>query len=50
MALKVIERIDGRLKFLWRKHKILTPALRRLLCNDLIQLHLIMPVLPGILI
>ena len=37
MALKVIERINGRLKFLWCKHKFFTPALRRLLCNALIQ-------------
>ena len=31
MALKVIEKINGRLKFLWRKNKFLTPPLRRLL-------------------
>ena len=39
MALKVIDKINGRLKFLWRKHKFLTPSLRRLLCNALIQPH-----------
>ena len=39
MALKVIDKINGRLKFLWRKHKFLTPPLRRLLCNALIQPH-----------
>ena len=39
MALKVIQKINGRLKFLWRKHKFFTPPLKRLLCNALIQLH-----------
>ena len=39
MELKVIEKINGRLKFLWRKHKFLIPPLRRLLCNALIQPH-----------
>ena len=39
MDLKVIERINGRVKFLWRKHRFLTPARRRLLCNALIQPH-----------
>ena len=39
MALKVIDKINGRLKFLWRKHKFVTPSLRRLLCNALIQQH-----------
>ena len=33
MALRVIVKIYGRLKFLWRKHGFLTPALRRLLCE-----------------
>ena len=37
MALKVINKINSRLKFLHRKNKFLTPALRRLLCNALIQ-------------
>ena len=31
MALKVIEKINGRHKFLWRKNKFLTPPLKRLL-------------------
>ena len=39
MALKTIEKINGRLIFLWRKNKFLTPALKRLLCNALIQPH-----------
>ena len=39
MALKVINKINSRLKFLHRKNKFLTPALRRLLCNALIQLR-----------
>ena len=39
MALRVLEKINGRLKFLWRKNKFLTPPLKRLLCNDLIQPH-----------
>ena len=39
MALKVIEKINGRLKFLWRKNKLLTPPLNRLVCNALIQPH-----------
>ena len=39
MALKTIEKINGRLKFLWRKNKFLTHPLKRLLCNDLIQPH-----------
>ena len=37
MALKVIVKINSRLKFLHRKNKFLTPAVRRLLCNVLIQ-------------
>ena len=39
MALKVINKINSRLKFLGRKNKFLTPALRRLLYNALIQPH-----------
>ena len=39
MALRVLEKINGRLKFLWRKNKFLTPPLKRLLCNALIQPH-----------
>ena len=39
MAVKVINKINSRLKFLHRKNKFLTPALCRLLCNALIQPH-----------
>ena len=39
MALKVINKINLRLKFLNRKNKFLTPVLRRLLRNALIQSH-----------
>ena len=39
MALKVVNKINSRLKFLHRKIKFLTPALGRLLCNALIQPH-----------
>ena len=40
MTLKVINKINSRLKFLHIKNEILTPALHRLLCNVLIQPHL----------
>ena len=39
MTHKVISIVNARLKFLPRKNKYLTPNLRRLLCNALIQLH-----------
>ena len=39
MALKVTNKINSRLKFIHRKNKFVTPALRRLLCNALIQPH-----------
>ena len=39
MALRVIEKINYRLKFLYRKNRFLDVLLRRLLCNALIQLH-----------
>ena len=39
MALKVINKINSRLKFLYRKNRYLTPYLKRLLCNALIQPH-----------
>ena len=39
MAVKVIDKINSRLKFLHRKIKSLTPALHKLLCNALIQPH-----------
>ena len=38
-ANKVISKVNARLKFLHRKNKYLTPNLRRLLCNALIQPH-----------
>ena len=39
IALKVVSKISGKLKFLYRKNKFLTPELRRMLCNALIQSH-----------
>ena len=39
MALKVINKINGRIKFLYRKNRYLTPYLKQLLCNALIQPH-----------
>ena len=39
MALKVVNKINRRLKFLYRKNKFLTPELRRMLCNAHIQPH-----------
>ena len=39
MATQVISKISSRLKFLYRKNRFLTPELRRLLCNALIQPH-----------
>ena len=39
MALKVIKKINQKLKFLYRKNRFLTPELRRLLCNAIIQPH-----------
>ena len=39
IALKVASKISGKLKFLYRKNKFLTPELRRMLCNALIQSH-----------
>ena len=39
MALKVINKINSRLRFLYRKNRFLSPRLRRLLCNSLIQPH-----------
>jgi len=37
--LNVIKKINMRLMFLYRKNKFLTPQLRRMLCNALIQPH-----------
>ena len=39
MALNVIHKINNKLKFLYRKNVFLTPKLRRLLWNALIQPH-----------
>ena len=39
MALNVVNKINNKLKFLYRENSFLTPALRRLLCNALIQPH-----------
>ena len=39
MALKVLKKINGRLRFLYRQVKYLNPILRRMLCNALIQPH-----------
>ena len=40
MCNKVIGKVSGRLKFLYRKQSFLSTALRRLLCNARIQPHL----------
>ena len=37
MALNAIDKINSRLKFLHRQNRFLTPPLRRLLCNALMQ-------------
>ena len=34
-----LNKINGKLKFLYRKNKFLTPTLRRMLCNAIIQPH-----------
>ena len=39
MALKVINKINGRLHFIYRKNRYLVLYLKRLLCNAIIQLH-----------
>ena len=39
MALSVINKINNKLKFFHRKKRFLTPSLRGLLCNALIQPH-----------
>ena len=39
MALKVIDKINGKLNFLYRKNSILTNGLRRMLLNVLTQPH-----------
>ena len=39
MALNVVNKINNKLKFIYRKNSFFTPALRRLLFNALIQPH-----------
>ena len=39
MARNVVNKINNKLEFLYRKNGFLTPALRRLLCNALLQPH-----------
>ena len=39
MALNTVHKINNKLKFLYRKNSFLTPALRRLLRNALMQPH-----------
>ena len=39
MPLSVINKINNKLKCLYRKNKFLTPTLRRFLCDSLIQPH-----------
>ena len=39
MALKALNKINGKLKFLYRKNQFLTPTLHRMLLNAIIQPH-----------
>ena len=39
MVLKVINKINGKLKFIYRKNRYLTKKLYRMLCHALIQLY-----------
>ena len=39
IALNFVYKINNKLKFIYRKNSFFTPALRRLLCNALIQPH-----------
>ena len=39
MALSVTNKINNKIKFLYQKNIFLTPTVRRLLCNALIQQH-----------
>ena len=39
MALKVLTKVNGRLRFLYRQGKYLNKRLRRMLCNTIIQPH-----------
>ena len=49
MALKVINKINGKLNFLYPKNSFLTPGLRRILCNAFIHHVWIMHALRGTL-
>ena len=37
MVSKTINKINGKLKFFYRKNRFLSPELRRMLCNAVIQ-------------
>ena len=39
MALKVLKKVNGRLRYFYRQGKYLNPRIRRMLCNALIQPH-----------
>ena len=39
MDLKALNKINGKLKRFYRKHKFVTPTLRRMLCNAIVQPH-----------
>ena len=39
MALKALNKINGKLKLLYRKNNFLTPKLRRMLCKAVIKPH-----------
>ena len=39
MALKVLNKINSKLKFLYRKNRYLSPELQGILCSALIQPH-----------
>ena len=49
-VLNVINKINGKLKFLYRKDSYLIKELRTMLCNALVQPHFDMRVQPGTLI
>ena len=36
LALKALNKVNGKLKFLYRKNKFPTPTLRRMLCNAIL--------------
>ena len=39
MAVKVLAKVNGKLRFLYRQGKYLNKRLRRMLCNTIIQPH-----------